>query len=409
MTATFRLKTYKEHREKVLADKEKAKLPATQDDAAAMRAAKESRSAAQTHLDQVAAEYRRLLAEVDQCHRTLANIDRVVSSYGRVRMPNPSQAAETGVKTKKEPAAVFIKPCPADNCKGFLSTAWKCGLCDLYTCSECHDLKGPVRDTPDHHCDPNKVETARLIAKEAKSCPKCGINICKIEGCNQMFCTQCNTGFDWRTGKIAEGPIHNPHYFEWLRAQGRDTGAAADPAQLCGQQQDRAIMRALYGGDNEHYMYYESHHTRMRKRPETERYIAEAWRLMREAEDEARVQNEDGEEKLRVMRVRYMLGELSEDEWKITLQRSEKDLRFRVAKAQVAQVFAAGAREIIHQILVPDHNKSKIRIQLEELVAYCNTCYEQSAKQFGRRMHPIVVLEPPPADEKVQSQTNQLV
>ena len=191
MTATFRLKTYKEHREKLLADKEKAKLPATQEDAAAMREAKDVTAAAKEKLDQVSAEYRRLLAEVDACHRHLHNLNEVVESHGRIRMPAPGE--RLAQEKPKQQAAAFIKPCPAEDCKGFLSTAWKCGLCSKYTCPDCLDLKGLNREDPDHTCDPTKVETARLIAKEAKSCPKCGVSICKIEGCDLMWCTHCNT------------------------------------------------------------------------------------------------------------------------------------------------------------------------------------------------------------------------
>ena len=32
---------------------------------------------------------------------------------------------------------------------------------------------------------------------------------------NMMFYVECHTAFDWKTGKISTGVIHNPHYFEW--------------------------------------------------------------------------------------------------------------------------------------------------------------------------------------------------
>ena len=31
----------------------------------------------------------------------------------------------------------FIMPCPGDNCKGYLSTQYKCEVCKLYTCPDC--------------------------------------------------------------------------------------------------------------------------------------------------------------------------------------------------------------------------------------------------------------------------------
>jgi hypothetical protein len=107
------------------------------------------------------------------------------------------------------------RKCPDSDCRGFLSTQWKCGLCEKWACNECHVIKGDTRDA-DHTCDPDTLATAQLLSKDTKSCPKCSTPIHKIEGCDQMWCTQCHTGFSWRRGTI-ENSIHNPHYYEWQR------------------------------------------------------------------------------------------------------------------------------------------------------------------------------------------------
>jgi len=76
----------------------------------------------------------------------------------------------------------FVRACPHDACKGFLSTAWKCGLCENWTCPTCHEVKGPEKDAA-HTCDPNNVATAELLARDSRNCPKCAAGIFKINGC----------------------------------------------------------------------------------------------------------------------------------------------------------------------------------------------------------------------------------
>ena len=40
-----------------------------------------------------------------------------------------------------------------------------------------------------------------------------------VRNCDQMYCMQCHTAWDWITQTIETGRIHNPHYYEWLRTQ----------------------------------------------------------------------------------------------------------------------------------------------------------------------------------------------
>jgi hypothetical protein len=113
----------------------------------------------------------------------------------------------------------FIRNCPSETCKGFLSSQWKCGLCNIHACKDCHEIKTAGEE---HVCDPKVVETVLMLAKDSKNCPKCSASIYKIDGCDQMFCTQCHTSFSWTSLKIVTSGIHNPHYYEWLRNNSPD-------------------------------------------------------------------------------------------------------------------------------------------------------------------------------------------
>jgi hypothetical protein len=114
------------------------------------------------------------------------------------------------VAEKKE----FVMQCQVENCKGFLSTGYKCELCDAKTCPKCIEV---IED--EHECKPDSIASAEMIKKDTKPCPKCSIRVYKIDGCNQMWCVQCNTPWDWVSGKIVNGTIHNPHYYQFLQKQ----------------------------------------------------------------------------------------------------------------------------------------------------------------------------------------------
>ncbi len=115
-------------------------------------------------------------------------------------------------------AKVFIKSCPSGSCNGFLGNDWKCGICDVHVCKDCHEIVDVNNGANAHVCSKDALETVKLLTKNTKPCPKCSTAIFKIDGCDQMFCTQCQTAFSWNTMKIVQKErIHNPHYFEWLR------------------------------------------------------------------------------------------------------------------------------------------------------------------------------------------------
>jgi hypothetical protein len=148
------------------------------------------------------------------------------------KLGNNIRRAKTGEVIDKKNKNTFIRKCPCDGCEGFLSSAWKCGVCDIWACSKCFAEKGYDKDA-EHTCNADDLASAELIKKETKGCPSCGTRIYKISGCDQMWCTCCHIAFSWRTGMRVNGVIHNPHFYQFQR-EGGNAIIQNPGAQICG-------------------------------------------------------------------------------------------------------------------------------------------------------------------------------
>ena len=117
----------------------------------------------------------------------------------------------------KNKKTTFSRPCPVNNCRGFFTESFECGLCHQKICKNCHELKDD-----EHKCNEDNVKSVKALQRETKPCPKCKILTFKQSGCSQIWCTQCHCTWDWESGEEDKGRIHNPHYWEYLRKIGKD-------------------------------------------------------------------------------------------------------------------------------------------------------------------------------------------
>jgi len=229
--ATWMTNEYKKHRENILFDREKSQLPEAQIVVERHNRAKpyetESTNISQKikALESELHRYRTMNALLINNASQLRNgnqerqtVEEILTLYDTPSAENPVIPVEK--KKAEEPRREFVMPCPVADCRGLLSQAYKCGVCETYVCPSCHVVKRS-REDEEHTCNPDTVKTVAAIKKECRSCPKCAANIYRIHGCNQMFCTVCKTGFDWATGRVTGGQVHNPHYFEWMAQTGR--------------------------------------------------------------------------------------------------------------------------------------------------------------------------------------------
>ena len=139
--------------------------------------------------------------------------DSMASLYGIIHGQKGSDDQEPSQKK-------FDMPCPEKECVGVLCN-WKCTVCQNYFCAKCREPKKGRAD-PDHVCDENILASLKDLRSNTKPCPGCNAPIFKTEGCRQMWCTVCKTAFDYYTGKIETGTIHNPHYMEFRRQFGAE-------------------------------------------------------------------------------------------------------------------------------------------------------------------------------------------
>lgn len=237
---------------------------------------------------------------------------------------------------EKEDKRKFIRRCMRAECNGFLSTAWKCGLCEWYSCPTCFSVKGPTHDTP-HECKKEDIETAEMIKRDSKPCPKCGEFIYRTSGCNMMFCISCKTPWDWVTGKIVtKGHVHNPHYYEWLQRTGGQI--ARNPADVpCGgyPRADQLLDLSLFTERITDATPFRNFH----------RLCIEV-----QAISENRYRSHFDENPMNDLHIRFLVGDFNEEKWAKEMVSSEKRRKFDAEIQEIFGAFRMVAVELINRI-----------------------------------------------------------
>jgi hypothetical protein len=297
-------------------------------------------------------------------NKTLRRYTRAYNSNN----PEAIHGTDTPVERKK-----FIRACPTDNCKGFLSSQWHCTLCQCWVCPDCHELKESQDDVL-HTCKPENVETAKLLAKDTKPCPNCAAQIFKIVGCDQMFCTACNTPFSWVKGTvITSGHVHNPHYFEWMK-NNKPGGIGRSAGDIpCGDVPHY----------NEFWQAYHEMSEEFNNLPEIFRIITH---IRFDIIDRLPSQNLLPEEN-REHRVNYMMNEIDETTFKQRIQHVEKTREKKLALRLVYEMGVTASCDILRGIIDPTTRSMRSPKEWMDdftgLRVYINECLIKIAKTYN--------------------------
>lgn len=318
-TKHFRNKDLKIHRENILFEREKCFLP----DAQVIVARRKEKTRL---IEENKIKIREFMLKVDRLERENAHI---------LLEGDLVPGGELSERRK------FIRKCPVSECRGFLSTQWKCELCENRICHECNEVK----EDP-HVCEAGAVETMKLLKKDTKACPNCGTMIFKISGCAQMWCPDCHTAFNWNTMQIEKGIIHNPHFYEFQRLGGNAPRNAGDIP--CGGMPD---ISELYTKCKIKYQETIRYRYVAPMIPLESKIFFDFHRIISHINQMEihgyRVPCENNTE----MRIKYLTNSLTEDEYKFTLQKNEKAREKRRDILNILTMFTQTGADILRQFV----------------------------------------------------------
>ncbi len=345
-TKYFRNTELRRHRENVLFEREKALMPETQPEVERIINMRKLKLILQSQRERLLELHYRntgeneITPEIRDLYRDMEN------TYRYLQELRSSQR-----DTISEPRT-FVRKCPKEECKGFLSEEWFCGLCNVYYCKECNEQL-----TEGHECDPEMVKTMQLLNKDSKSCPNCGTVIHKTDGCAQMWCINCHTAFNFTTGQIETGRIHNPHFIEFRR---KNIGSREHGDIPCGGSPSFRELREHNATNT----------------------ILQYSLIIYQFERELIFMDDRPANNLN-FRIAYMLNEVTEEYFKTFLQRQEKFKEKVKDVSYVYEMVANTGGDLLRQYIIhPDRHDEIVGI-LCKLMEYTNDVFADIRKRYN--------------------------
>jgi hypothetical protein len=433
---------YKAHREKNLYDREKALLPQTQAIAELtilrQKSEKRLKEASELYLEaqkvlldakKMFLDAKKKVCEETREFREIEIRERLAISL-ITREDNLHLIFQGGAAAAEKKEKKFIAKCPKEDCRGFLDEKNYCGLCGTKCCKKCNATISPLEkeeesedeeddvvyvegpaassvpsfsdkveievieteektktikdDKKKHICNPDDVETTKLLKRDTKPCPSCGAMIHKIDGCNQMWCTQCHVAFDWKTGEIEKGNVHNPEYFRYMREKGLlKQGGGRGGEVACDRIDDLFVHRI----------------TNLKQKDITDsnktRLMEMCRNILHHNDVTIRVtfSNLDTAYNDVRRRVEFLLGNISEKKFMSMIQKKDKEIEKKTELRNIVTMMTAAGSDIILRFIRKITINSEIKdwddftTEIEALVEYTNKRLEKVSTIFGCKIY----------------------
>jgi len=380
---------WKKHCEKVFLDKELALLPATQ-------------------------PIIENIIRKEKIKKEIEEIENIINEL-RTKQRELHYGITNPYKEQQTVKYHFVRACVDPDCRGYLSSQWKCGLCEKRACKDCHVLlHNENEEQQEHVCHPDELATAKLLDKDTKPCPSCQVGIFKIQGCDQMWCTQCKTAFSWKTGAI-ETVIHNPHFYEWQRRTGGV--AQRNPGDIvCGQEITQTMLEQLSTRLRQRSLYSNNKPSTIPESSLSKTLYDRAYVIIRSILHLRYHQlpyfNVGDNENNLELRVSYMRQEIDKETFMQRLQRNNKKFEKKKEIYNILSMFIQTVTDIMFRFQ-ENVNKSELLVaeiivndEIQAIQDYSNECLKDIAETYGNKPKKIVFYH---VDINLYDQVNVLV
>lgn len=265
------------------------------------------------------------------------------------------------IELNQKQRITVTKKCPLDGCRGFLSTGYVCGICDSNICDKCMKKKSET-----HVCRQEDVDTYETVKKISRPCPKCGISTEKIDGCPQMFCMnpECHVAWNWNTGTIEQGIIHNPHYFQWVAQQGGSVERNPLDVQCGGIPSPRTVLKfRRFTNIHEERQKFDRIYCRIN-------YI-----------QTFRIQNPPTEKNNQDIRMKYLKKIIDEEHYAFCIMKRKRSY-FKLREFYgIHQMFITASTDILQRI--QNHKNIKLLFEeMENLRKYYMDCIDECCQRY---------------------------
>jgi hypothetical protein len=202
----------------------------------------------------------------------------------------------------------------------------------------------------------------------------------RISGCTHMFCTQCNTAFDWRTGEIHKNGNTNPHYYAWLQSRPGSSNQNSQHLNNRNCDQRMSIRDVIHSIQ---------HHFKKLSKTEQDNII-KTFRNFDHIQHFERPNiftEQDRINRNRLLRIKFLTKQINEKDLKTKLMRTYKANECNIHKRQLADMVGEVQIDFMNRFIQRTDTGTKLYTEIMEFKNYISTCYSKIESVYGLKCY----------------------